>query len=560
MDIGELNERRRWAREASVQLFEGRLVSVARALGRRWGAGRESLCLVPVLADLTLDPPKPPARVVVPLLADGSDLPDPPAAGSLAGRLRWLQAQPDLPDMRLTVADRLTWALLDLDLLGEDLLRTELHDWNGHSSFLDDEDDPRDARTLHLFEAWQRGAAWDIKEAWETLFLQEAERVFIGVMEAQHISREHQRRIRRDLRRAFFFVMQNSRLPLPGWVVVAARVLETGPRGPLEELGAMLGPEHRRWAGACLATRGGRSVTLERLFPDLAYPAARAELATSAMQDPTWWWGFQAAHVTLRVSRAWRKGASHSLEAQRHLALQSTSKLRARLRALVGQRTTDAHDPLPSLRPALIARLGRLSSLYQRTAWAVRATARTWALNELRLGMPLHIDRPLLPPCLKVEHDGPQPFPEALRALTMCWILLVVLRGRLPHLLDWVRNGGTGTNDGTWNRLLAKHLPGELCGPGRGRDRYHRLRFSLTFWLDGCLRELGPLISRIALLEPMLETARRRRGLSKELRPMLQGLWDDRVGFPSGGYPTAVEACVEAVPVLVDEGWLRLEG
>jgi hypothetical protein len=535
----EVHETRRaWAHAAAAQIRAGDLDNPAFSLARRWGVPSCPEPITVALARFATDGPEG-MRGSGLYRQSMTDHPYPPSdvlGRSDLGVVHWLQKQASEQDL-----DFLPFALYHVDLLAEDVTRVEGQAWSTPDfAGTPVRSDPQDAATAQAFRWWNSGEKWKVKRLWEELFLEGAVRAMRGVLASARVPADRQSHVLNEARGAFFFLMENSRIPIPGWVAVATRVLESGPDGGWTELTRLFLPQHHRWTAACLAQRGRRAYTTRALFPDLPYVVSRAErLEHHLLETPCFLAGFESAHVMLRLMEAWKAGQALDAGSQRDLGLQSTKKLRARLRALVGQEI-NLSPPVPSLRGALVHRLESMPSLYERTAWAVRATMRSWIFDELRLGLPVDISRPLLAPCEPVRLDEPRAATQDEWQMLKSWITLVALRGRLEHLVGWAGSGGTGVNDAVWNRLLADELPDGLCGESAGRDRYHRARYLLSEHLEPLLHEVRPHLTAVASLQDLLDSSSGRRHLPQRAREVLSEGWHPSVSLPGGGYPAAV--------------------
>ena len=161
-------------------------------------------------------------------------------------------------------------------------------------------------------------------------------------------------------------------------------------------------------------------------------------------------------------------------------------------------------------------------------------------------GFEYGLDVVATPPC---EPDAAPlvPFTEAEHAPAVCWVQLVVLKGRLAHLERWVRDGGTGDRDATWGRLIRNELPEQLADTSGRRRTYHRLRAWLAGALPEVLHQLAPTLEQLGQL-PLSRTLRTR------FLAVVERGWDRALPLPRSGFPTMVAHARDASGELAERG------
>ena len=369
---------------------------------------------------------------------------------------------------------------------------------------------PDDPVTTALWDGWASGRPWEGRARWEAAFLPAASRAFCGVLVARSVPIGIRSRALEDLREAFFHA-----LLIDGARELAARVVETGPGGPLVSLVRVLPDPARAAVARCGAARGGWAESIARLWWDRPDPLARARVLVRQLGLAEGVEALADAHVILRLvdapadSDPWQ------------VVVQNRGRLRGRLRASVGALAASS----------LFDTVRGMEGLTLRTQAAVAAWAWRLAWREIDRGFAFggHAGTPCLvsegPPVLSSDERG------ALRT----WVLLVILRGRLPHLRRWVRTGGTGDRDSTWGRLCAGDLPLSLRDADAG---YTRVRAELADLLDADLEALRPLIRALAEIPPG-------RRQADQVLALLQPGWSPMIPLPKAGFPTMVKICRE---------------
>lgn len=440
--------------------------------------------------------PRPAPVPYAALLADPATLPA--LAGEPAPDWIWrerLEARlqrmplPAPPDERTRV-ERLAWGLLELASVGAEVERRQRAPW-GRVRYPSEA--ALEATTAALWAGWFSGNPWSIWADWERLFLPDATRAFAAVLRVRRIPPERRTILLDDLRESFLFMLIGDGQGTPGWRELAVRVLETAAPDPLAALCQHL--DTRGWlaASACAVRRGHGPRSAAVLFPATPHPAHQArQLARRGEGQPSALDSALELHVACRLIERWSRDPETTCRDRSwQVVLQNRGRARARLRALLAGGAPER----------LLAPLLSLEGLCPRTRRAVRSYARDWAWIQLSRQFPFHVHR-LDPPCHAPDEDEPL-FSASDADLLRTWVLLVVLKGRLDHLEQWIQTGGTGGDrDATWGRLLLD-LPDRLRDfdpDGRASRGQHRLRAELADQLPELLEALRPLLMRLSLL------------------------------------------------------------
>lgn len=439
--------------------------------------------------------------------------------------------QRDLPVLNGTPSPRL-WAMESLLFLGEQLEARERGAW-ARAVW------PVDAGDARLLALWGRAltgpsmALWGDKNRWEALLQPECAAAFRQVLSTRELPSGVAKQALSDLREGLWFQLVGGPEGPGGFRELAARVLETGPPGPIEALAGLLGDEAWGLAAGCVAARGTWPDTLALILPEVAGGPARAvslrgRLRASLVEP------LVDLHVWARLLDTWSSPEGADPVRSWNVVVQNRGRARSRLRALVCE--------LPG--PALVEALGRLPGITARTAAAARRFAWDLAWEAMARGFAWDWGRPVQAPCRAAADDllpiGPDEVP-ALRS----WALLVLLKGRGHHLRRWVETGGTGDRDGTWGRLLSEELPETLRDPvarGARAATYHRLRAWLADGLDELISGLRPTLAAVAALPGG-------RRLRADTEALLLPTWDARVPFPKAGFPTFQAHAAETLAV-----------
>jgi len=439
------------------------------------------------------------------VLAPGDALPRRSSADTPARHHDWLVSKLKAAPVQLEVADsprqRSVWARCRLVAIGERM------PGEGRSSWTEgwQPDPTQDALTATILAGFHAGG-WTVRRAAEDLLLPAAVRTFRGVCLARHLPGEVRDRAVHDLREAFFYRLA---LPdergTPGWTELAARALETA--GPFQALLGPLGPPQRRRAAVCAVSRGQWRHTAEHCLTGGTRLGRAAELLDNLDALETW----LDHHLQRRLVAEWTSGRTHH---DWRVVTQARGRARARLRALCAE----CPEALLEATLSLDALGARLLDATRRWAW-------TWAWEELARDFAFDIQRPVTTPC-EQDDELPGPWDASRDPPLRTWVLLVVLKGRLPQLERWVHTGSTGDRDTTWGRLLADDLPASV----RGTDTT-AMRLELVGKLSSHLAALRPQLEAVAKLTPG-------RKLRAGFTALLQADWHPDVPFPRSGFPT----------------------
>ncbi|MCB9760266.1 MAG: hypothetical protein H6739_10560 [Alphaproteobacteria bacterium] len=425
------------------------------------------------------------------------------------------------------------WALDELRFFGALIEDRQRRAWQDAAY---PPDRRRDAETAALWAEWFEQSAWNCRERWEALYLPVAARAFGAVLEARQFPLHVRHQVQEDLQESFFFTLLGGGEGPPGWQELAVRVLETGRQGPVDTVTGCLDEAGWGRVGSCAVRRGYGPRSAGVAWPDLPNALARARaLSDEGQTDPLALERYLDLHVALRLLDTWtepdRCGSIRSWRVVR----QNRGRASGRLRAVLA--SSDAER----LRAPLMA----LDALHARTLSAVARHCRDWAWQQLSRGFSFDYGRSVSPPCLD-DPDGQPPYSVDDLSALRCWVMLVIVRGRLGHLQRWVQEGSTGDRDTQWGRLLAKGLPDRLRDQGEGaRGRYDRLRAELAEAGDTMLRELTPIATQIAALDGTKGAA-----LGQRFTALLEPIWTDDVTFPKVRYKGYVENTVKALPLL----------
>ena len=357
-------------------------------------------------------------------------------------------------------------------------------------------------------------SSWGQRAALEAMWLGPAQRAFRAVCGSRSLPRSAVDQASRGLRDALYYrLVLPDRSGLPGWLSLATRVLETAPAGPLGPLLSTLAPSQRRRLGVCAVSRGSWRHSAEGLLGSGTRLGRAREVVDQLdpVDQPHGAEFLLDHHVQCRLLHAWSKGRC---DTDWSIITQARGRVRARVRRVAGERPD-----------AVLDALLHLDALAHRSESAVGRWAWAWAWQELGTGFAFDLERPLSPPC-EQDDELRVDLGEAARAPLTTWVLLVVLKGRLPHLRRWLADGGSGDRDSTWGRLLSESLP-----PALRQDRYRCTRLLLAEDIDARVAALGPVLERLADLPEG-------RGLRTAFERELLADWHPDVPFPRSGFPT----------------------
>lgn len=366
---------------------------------------------------------------------------------------------------------------------------------------------PEDLEAAAIWTGLLHGNPWSVRERCESAWLPLVDRVFAGVIHSRDLPPQVARRVRQDLRDAFFLRLLGP--AYPGWRELAVRVLETRAPidGPARELGSAV-----EAAGGCITSRRGWASTVASVLPTLPDREGRATRAATWVQQPGRLEALLDLHVLLRLIDR----APSDLGSAWRIVTQNRGKARGRLRALAVERSD-------------LGGLLELDALGERTRVALARWAWAWAWQELAHDFSFDGDRPLSPPC-DATFEILEPLDDDGSDALAVWVLLVALKGRSPHLRRWVHEGGTGDRDSTWARLQAD-LPQALRDPDGG---YRRVRIHLHDTLDPIEASWRPLMRELASLKPG-------RTLKRTFLQTIEPVWHAQVPLPRSGFPTFQE-------------------
>ncbi|MEZ4316880.1 MAG: hypothetical protein R3F61_05240 [Myxococcota bacterium] len=417
-----------------------------------------------------------------------------------------------------TPANGRAWQVAELDRLGREVEDRERRSWRRSWP----QDPARDAGAAEVWAALFSGNPWGLRERCEALWLGPAMRSFAGVLTARELPMDVRASVLDDLREAFFYRLLGDRTSTPGWLEIAARVVET--------VEPVIGPAHtlsstgRAAAAGCVTSRAGWGATTAAVFADLPDREGRAGALAGLFEDPAVLEALLDLHTVLRLLDV----QPDDRAAMWRVVTQNRGKARGRLRALVSREA--------SWLPVLLA----LDGLQARTEVAVARFAWSWAWQEMSRGFSFDAGRPTTPPCEDVP-DTLAPLADDLSAMRT-WVLLVVLKGRYAHLERWVRTGGTGDRDSTWARLL-KDLPPHYLDPDGG---YKRVRIHLHEGLVGHADSLRVLLADIADLSID-------RQLKDRMLALIEPVWSREIPQPRSGFPTFVENARDAARLFEED-------
>jgi hypothetical protein len=445
---------------------------------------------------------------------DGADLTEVQHRVRLAER--WGEQAPELPASPL---DARAWALDALGWLGEETEEVERGAWLR----ADWDPSPEDAERAAMWRRLPDGGFWSDRGRWTHGLMGDVVSVFRQVIESRQLPSEVARRAIADLRDVLPYKLAVGGKAAGGLVQIGARVLETGPAGPLVELLDALPEGGRRAAGHCLSRRGHWPDTLSQLFPRAA-PSERALRCVDWLL-PASGESLLDLHVVLRLLERWGEQDAGDPGTDWAVVVQNRGRSRGRLRALL----CDG----PS--PGWMGRFLSWPALAHRTRAATRRWAWEWAWEELALDFSFDAGRPVGVPC-RQDGEGPVPLEGEEIEILEVWVLRVILRGRLAHLRRWVDEGSTGDHDATWGRLLVE-IPDALRDAGSGR--YGRVRAHLVSELSSVLQAHRPLLAALAALPEG-------RSAMAQFRALTEPHWHAAVPVIASGLPSVRRFAAEA--------------
>ncbi len=479
-------------------------------------------CAERLLDELIGRPPRPTARAWQAVLAPADELPRPESDPHRASWLhhRWLVQQGGPVEVPAT-CEPLAWALAELHRLGGEVERRERAAWREREFAVGHED----AVVTELWRRWGQGrwaldwagsergeqapgpywarcwrdfcdragdggsvAGW--AEAWRCLLLDQMLRGARGALRQRGVVGEALERLQLEWEENITIHLMGGAPGVPLRSVLAARVVEGTGAGPVSALARLLSEDGRGLVGRCVATRGSRGQTAAWLYAEVPDRSVRAELLVAGLgAAPEGAEGFLDAHVARSLVLAWSEGRATTPTAAWDTVMQHRLRARSRLRAAVARSSEEA----------LLHAVSEVDAVRERTVQALRLLGRSWAHDGVAWSLDGFVmlggwEQSLAPPCEDATRGRLRPLPaEALPAL-QAWTLLVVLRGRLRHLLDWVRQGGTGGDDGRWNRLRRALPDAWVRGAEQERRDYAAVRSSLAAHLPSLLQPAPDLL------------------------------------------------------------------
>lgn len=456
--------------------------------------------------------------------------PDPAAPRPPASAFEHLCAAVDAPAARLG-DDPLVWAVTELTALGQRLAAIE-RGWTAR-------DAEADASAIGCWLALAHGSPFLDPAAWRRHFETPAMEVLSGVCADAKLSDARRRGVLAEERDNLMLVLAERRDGLAGWRDVAMRAVEQDPRGPLVALSAALGPNHRVGAARCLASRGAWAETLAQLWPAPSADDRVAACAGLLAERPAALEDLAGAHTIRRLFSRWSAGFCHP-RASWSTVRANRCSLRGRLRAMLAVLPTEA------LLPALLGAPG----VAERTARAVRRFALARAWQQARRGFPGDCDNVTVP-CAEPSR-AIAPLPDAAFFVLRAWVLLVVLRGRLAQLEDWLDPRIASDSDAVWGRLLTTELPPSLREPPDARP-HQRLRAALSLSLYEQLDELAPSLEALAALPPG-------RALPGLFRDTIAPMWSLELPKLQRGFERMqahARAALAGRPLAGEDRWTR---
>jgi len=410
-------------------------------------------------------------------------------------------------------AGSLAWALAELALLADCIETHERGPWGGQGLAATPAED---AVVAELWRCWTEGRPWDARAAWEKRFLSPALRAFSAVVRARRLPEDVRARALDDAREGFFYALLGDGRQETGWRELAVRLLEDAGGGPDEALARALPASAWDRVARCAVTRGHGPATAALVWGEgSAWQLQARDLAQAGLQQPERLAGLLDLHVASRLVDRWAEPASTAAERSWAVVAHNRGRARSRLRAVLRESEPEH----------LLARLVALPGLAARTRAAVARYARDWAWQQVQHGFSFYDGRTIDPPC-HLPEGAPPPFDADQQAALRAWVTVVVVKGRLGWLRQWVHGGSQlDARDSTWGRLLKDECPAtlrELAGASRA-EGLARLRADLSEQLDRVLRQVEPVLEGIAQIEarPRETQARFEAALAPVAHPLV---------------------------------------
>lgn len=356
---------------------------------------------------------------------------------------------------------RLVWALVTLDILGDQVEVMERRSWVQAWVARPE----RDERTVHLWRSLLQNDRWAHAERWQTDFVPAARSAVASVFESKHFPPDVVRQARRDVSEGFLWILFGEQDQIPAWQQIAARVLERTDVPPNSTL-RWLTPSQRERFAHCAVRRLHTGRTLARAWPDRPGLWGRATALIHHLEQTGDIEPLLDLHVVLRLLDGWQSPVRADLHRSRKTIWANRRRVLSRARALLSE------DPT-----VWAADLLALDALYNRTRDAISRFFVDVAWRHVSREPTFDPRRAADPPCTLQLDDWPRP---PLRLL-QTWVKLTAIRGRLDHLVRWVHTGSTGDRDTPWSRLL-QVLPTSVCDPRPPDSKkrgYSRIRSEL---------------------------------------------------------------------------------
>ncbi len=412
------------------------------------------------------------------------------AAASAPGAARGPGAPPDIPD----VGDGLAWALVELATVGT------LVDSIGRQTWADEHfasAPAADAELARLWRGWADGQIFHNRKAWEKATLDAAVGAFGAVLVGRRVPHERRQQALADARDGWFWTLLGGGEGSESWRELAVRVIESGGAGPVDALAAALRPDDWDRVAGCAVTRGHGPATARLAWGSTTDWLQRSrDLQRRGRADPTVLEELLDLHVACRLVTCWAEPPRMAPERSWTVVRNNRGRARARLRAVLREAPADW----------LVEQVLRVPALAARTRRAASRFGRDWAWQTLQYGLGFDDSRTLDPTCHHTDNSLPAYTTDERRQL-LAWMLNVVLKARLRHLLAWVYKGGerdgVDLKDAAWGRLLSDEIPMPLrsAGPDASRSLgLARLRAELVELLPELAWRLLPTVEAVAQL------------------------------------------------------------
>lgn len=498
------------AQVASTAWTGGDPEPVAKLLGSWRFAARPSWVRC-VMDALEARPPTPSPAHSRAALGDVGDVPPPEArraARFLHRRHLFAACGPG------SVSDPITWGLVCLVQAGEEVEQRERGAWSEHGRR---SDAAADRAAAAMWSSFFGGDPWSVRETFEKTWVPVASRAFRAALMAQRVPDHARVDYLRDLKDTLFWYMIGGADGSPGWLEVAARLVETSGSSPVDALAAAASPAGWDRVARCPGARSRTWRDAARVaFPDL--PSAGARLRRfrgDAEVEPAEAERLLDLTVALRLVARWGDPdvVRTSPEDNWNLVVRHRRRARGRLRAALMDADSEA--------------IGRVvmgsDRLHARTAAAIRVYAWSRACRVVDARQLPNWEESLTAPCPAPLPESPGLGPELVPVLHT-WLLLVTLRGRLDQLEHWARTGSwLRRPDSGWGRLLQEQLPAALRASGNG---YGAVREELALELDEHLAALR------APLEALSQAGTADRAAKRRFKEELARHWHPDVPFP----------------------------